>query len=311
MQTYRSIESIPFFDNSICTVGMFDGVHRGHQLMIRTLLQTAEAKNARPVLITFDPHPVVILTGGLEKVSLLTTTDEKLILFEKMGMTHVLLMPFSKEMAGFTAEHFIRDILLKKIGLSALLVGFNHTLGHDRGTIDMIRQIGSENHFEAIPVPAVNIGSVNVSSTEIRTAIRDGNTELAAEYLGRQYSVSGRVVRGMQIGRKLGFPTANLEVPAEKLVPGDGVYSVLVACNGEEYGGLVNIGHSPTISGKVWGIEIYIDNFKEIIYNKDLKIKFLSRLRDELKFDSIESLKKQIEKDLENARKSFATYIRR
>jgi riboflavin kinase/FMN adenylyltransferase len=309
MKVYRSFDMIPFQKNTVITLGMFDGVHLGHQAMIERLLQESST-GKRGLVATFEPHPLAVLGSGLEGF-LLSTTEEKLALFAELAVEHALLIPFDRRMAELTAESFIRDFLLEKIGLEGLIVGFNHTIGHDRSTLKKIQSLADTYHFFVDSVKPVRVQNEIISSTLIRQALRAGQIEKACLFLGKPYRLTGRVVTGNRIGRRLGFPTANMKVSHEKLVPADGVYAVQVLVQNGILNGLANIGFSPTIPGKKWGIEIFIDNFKEIIYNKDLTIQFIGRLRDEKKFNSTEELIQQIKEDQQCAQLKFAQHKRR
>jgi riboflavin kinase/FMN adenylyltransferase len=309
MKVYRSFDAVPFNKHTIITLGMFDGVHLGHQAMIQRLVRKSSA-GKRGLVATFEPHPLAVLGDGTESF-LLSTTEEKLALFDELAVEHTFLIPFDREMAKLSAESFIRDFLIEKIGLEGLIVGFNHTMGHDRRSLKEIQSLAETHRFFVDSVKPVRIQNEIVSSTRIRQALRAGQIENARLFLGKPYRMTGKVIAGNQIGRRLGFPTANMKVSAEKLVPADGVYAVEVLLQNQILNGLANIGHSPTIPGKSWGIEIFIDNFKEIIYNNDLTVQFVGRLRNEKKFDSSEELIRQIKKDQQNAQLRFAQYKRR
>ena len=312
MKVFHNIKEIPFFENTIITIGTFDGVHLGHQEMIRVLLRTAEQNRSRSLLITFDPHPLKVLGDRSKPVSLLTIRDEREPIFQALHLDNVFFMPFHREIASLTASQFIQDLLMKQIGLRSLVVGFNNTLGHDRkGNSNALREIGRQLGFSVQHVNPVIVKDQTVSSTLIREALRRGEVRHAQEWLGRPYSMHGRVIRGRGIGRKLGFPTANLDVAEDKLVPKDGVYAVLIQFESRSYTGLANIGYAPTLPGKSYGIEIYIDNFSEIIYNNSLEIKFIGYLREERKFESSEAMIEQIKKDQKKAQPLLAPYIRR
>jgi len=311
MPFYHKIKEIPFFENTIVTIGTFDGIHLGHQEIIRKLLEISKQHKARHLLITFDPHPLTVLTNNQKPVLLITTNQEKKSLFLKYHIENVLFLPFNRKLAKKSASDFIQTVL-KHIGLNGLLVGFNHTLGRDRsGTIETLNGIGERFDFFVQSIPPVQMDRQNVSSTGIRQIILSGDVKRANQWLGRPYSLQGNVISGKRVGRDLGFPTANLEIPKEKLIPRDGVYAVLIHYASRIFAGLANIGQAPTIPGKTYGIEIYIDNFKENIYNKQLEIKFIKHLRDEMKFISSEMLVQQIKKDLKEARVTLAPYVRR
>ena len=309
MEVYRSFDAVPFQKNTVMTLGMFDGVHLGHQAMIRRLVQES-ADGKRGLVATFDPHPMAVLGKGVEGF-LLSTMDEKLTSFSELGVECVLLIPFDREIAKLSAESFIRDFLIEKIGLEGLIVGFNHTLGHDRSPLKKIQSLAETYHFFVDSVQPVTVQNEIVSSTVIREALRNGQIEKATQFLGKSYCLAGKVIPGHRIGRHLGFPTANVEVSGQKVVPADGVYAVRIQMQERMMNGLANIGISPTIPGKSWGVEIFIDNFKEIIYNKDLTIEFVGRLRDEKKFKSREELIQQMKEDQRNAQKRYLQYKRR
>ncbi|MBN2105089.1 bifunctional riboflavin kinase/FAD synthetase [bacterium] len=312
MHLYQTIEDIPFFENTVITIGTFDGIHLGHQEIIRDLLSVSEHRKARHLLVTFNPHPLTVVNKEKTPVLLLTTNQEKKYFFQKSHLDNVLFLPFTLGMAKLSASEFIQTVLMKKIGLKGLLIGFNHSLGHDRtGTPEALKEIGERLGFFIQCIDPVKMNDQIVSSTGIRQMLLYGDLESANAWLGRPYSVQGNVISGKKLGRQLGFPTANLDVPKDKLLPKDGVYAVLIHYESEIFMGLANIGYAPTIPGKAHGLEIYIDNFKEIIYNKDLEIRFIKRLRDEEKFESSETMVQQIENDLQKARAVLASYIRR
>lgn len=312
MQIYRSLEKIPFFENTWLTMGTFDGLHRGHQQIIRQLTDTAGNANGRSVLITFDPHPLTIIGNGLN-VELLTTTEEKLELLSDYPVDVVLIIPFTESLAKIDADDFLKRFLIEKIGMRGFITGINHAFGRKQsGTLEQLRTWSHQIPFKLIEVPPSIEGGSMISSTRIRHSIKNGDVATAIQLLGYPYQLNGFVKQGMNLGKRIGFPTANLHLSDPmKAVPKDGVYAVRVALENTIYNGMMNIGTSPTILEKSWGIEIFIDNFNKNIYNKALRVQLIDRIRDEKRFESIDDLVNQIKKDKQKTQAIMANRFRR
>jgi riboflavin kinase/FMN adenylyltransferase len=312
MKIFKSIDEIPFFENTGITVGTFDGVHLGHLSLIQNLNRYVQYSGGRGLVITFEPHPLAVVHPARKPAKLLTTIHEKMDQFQRNEVECVLQMPFTKELAAMDADSFVRKLLIQKIGMAGLVIGYNQKMGHEgKGNPVFLESMASRHGFFFQQVPAVKVDGQIVSSTLIRESLLRSELDLANRLLGRHYSLEGKVVQGQKIGRRLGFPTANIDIASEKLIPADGVYATWVNYADRIYKGLTNIGYSPSISGKKWGVEIYIDNFSEIIYNKRLKLEFVAFLRKERHFKSLNALIDQIEKDKEKARGILVPFVRR
>ena len=282
------------------TIGTFDGVHIGHQKILQTLLDEAKRIDGESVLLTFYPHPRMILYPESHGMKLLQTQAEKMEKLSEYGLQNLIIYPFSFDFSRLTALEFVRDILVNKLHVRKIVIGYDHQFGKNReGNIQYLKDIADTYEFEVIEIPAQDIDEVNISSTKIREALLKGDVQRAAVFLGQPYVISGKVVRGRALGRTIGFPTANIEVNSDlKLVPGIGVYAVEVHVEGNAYRGMLNIGKRPTIvSTDDVHLEVHILDFQEDIYDKMITIRFMERVRDEQKFESVEALKEQLQKD--------------
>lgn len=300
MKVYRDLKEFTKLDNAVVSTGTFDGVHNGHKIILQRLCKTAEQTGGESVLITFDPHPRLVLnpTGNTD-LKLLTTVEEKIALLEAQGIQHLLIIPFTPEFAQTSGEAYIKDILVRTIGVKKLVIGYDHRFGKGRGgSFKELVEMAPTYGFEVEEIPAVEIDDSAISSTKIRKAIAAGDMEGANEKLGYPYALSGRVVKGHQLGRTIQFPTANIEPEDSlKLIPAIGVYAATVELNNKEYYAMVNIGVRPTFGGNKLKIETHIINFEEDIYHKTICIRFRSRIRPEIKFASADDLKIQLQKD--------------
>ena len=294
-----NLEDFKCVDHSIVTSGTFDGVHVGHQKILRQLVDTAKFHKGQSIVITLWPHPRFVLNRDPESLKLLSTFEEKAALIEEMGVDILLKVPFTKDFSELSSQSFIEDIIIKKLNTEVLIIGYDHRFGKNReGGFDYLMEHASEFGFEVKEIPREDIDHAGVSSTRIRHALAAGEVHIAGELLGRHYSLSGFVKDGDRIGRSIGFPTANIDVPeAYKLVPCDGAYAVYIHLGNEKFQGMLNIGWRPTVSGQERRIEVNIFNFDREIYNKRLTIEFVQLLRKEKKFGSIELLKDQLNKD--------------
>ncbi len=287
----------------VATTGFFDGVHRGHQKVIERLCAIAKEKGVKSEVITFWPHPRSVLQQDAFNLRLLTTLDEKKVHFKRLGVNKVRVLEFSKQFSQLSTEEFVSEYLIKKLGVSTLVIGYDHKIGHNKNQTqhDMISICQSQG-LEVVRVEENTIDGQIVSSTKIRKKLEDGEIATANKYLGYNYSIEGVVIKGNGLGRTIGFPTANLQLYAPlKLVPKDGVYAVRAYVNRNEkvaYKGICNIGYRPTVANNnAKTIETNILAFNEDIYGLDLKIEFVARMRNEQKFEGLSELKKQLERD--------------
>lgn len=292
----------------VLTVGTFDGLHAGHMLLLNRLKNKAKEIGGQSVVFSFNPHPRQVLSPSSASLKLLNTIDEKILLLEKAGIDNVIIFPFSKEFAKLDSCSFIEDILYKQLKVSHLVVGYDHHFGRDRqGDVEKLKTCAKPFGFDVERVEALQINNQKVSSTVIRNLLTQGSIKNANEYLTYNYFITGKVMHGKQIGRKIGFPTANIFVEDKfKLIPKNGVYAVEIIVDGKLKNGMLNIGTKPTVNeNQEIFIEVYIFDFHEDIYSKYLQINFIEYIRSEKKFDSIIDLKFQIEKDSQTIQNLF------
>ncbi len=303
MKVHYNIDEIPEIKNAIVSQGTFDGVHLAHKKIIERLKQIASIKNGETVIITFEPHPRIVLLTLDHGLQLLSTLNEKINLLEKAGVDHLIILPFTKEFSRLSSEQFIRNILVNKLKTNTLVIGYDHRFGKNReGSFEHLKTSASLYGFEVEEIPEQDIDEIAVSSTKIRQALLNNDIQTAQKYLGNSYSLEGKVIKGKQLGRTIGYPTANIEVEnLYKLIPQDGVYAVWVWYNKARFGGMLNIGNNPTIKDKGRSIEVNIFNFDKEIYTENLKIEFVSKLRNEEKFNGLDALKNQLHLDKQNA----------
>lgn len=298
MKIYHNIEEFQKIENAVVTTGTFDGVHIGHVKIIDRLKEVAKKINGETVLLTFFPHPRTVLFSDND-LKLISTKHEKIALLEQAGIDHLIIHPFSREFSRLSSVEFVRDILVNKIGTSKLVIGYNHHFGRNReGSFEHLKEYGPVYGFQVEEIAAQDVENVSVSSTKIRKAVENGDILTAREYLNHDFSITGIVVRGNHLGHKIGFPTANIKIlNSHKLVPANGVYAVRVLTHGKEYQGMLNIGVRPTVDGSEKTIEVHIIDFDKDVYGEELTLFFEDRIRDEQKFESLDALKKQLEKD--------------
>jgi riboflavin kinase/FMN adenylyltransferase len=305
MMLIHSLNSLLDFKNPIVTIGTFDGVHTGHMAVISHLIESANALEGESVVITFSPHPRKVISGSGQQLSLLTTSDEKIMLLERSGIDHLIIIDFDKELSMMNACDFVEYVLVKKIGARHLIVGFNHHFGRKgEGDFNTIKQCAARFDLSVEMVKAVSSVSGTISSSVIRDALLEGRLEDANNMLGYCYSINGRVVEGRKIGRSIGFPTANINPDdPEKLIPRTGVYAVGIMMGNEEYKGVMSIGFNPTVNSEPAGrtIEVYIFDFEKEIYGSEITVILKFRLRDEMKFSGLTELAAQIGLDKKNA----------
>ncbi len=299
MKIYHNISEFSGVNKSVVTTGTFDGVHLGHQVILNRLKEIAEKTGGETVILTFFPHPRMVLYPEQNDLRLINTIDERVELLKNTGIDHLIIHPFSKEFSRLSSIDFVRDILVNQLHTHKLVIGYDHHFGRNReGTFEHLQEYGPLYGFNVEEIPAQEIQQINISSTKIRNSLMDGEINAANQFLGYHYFLQGTVVPGNQIGRKIGFPTANIKVNEwYKLIPAKGVYAVRIHIDNNTFNGMLNIGTRPTIDGTENTIEVNIFNFNDDIYNKDIKIEFVERIRHEQKFEELESLKKQLEID--------------
>lgn len=304
MDVIRGIENIPTdLRCAVVTIGNFDGIHLGHRLIFRRLAEEARRVKCPAVVISFEPHPKMILHPERRPFYLLTSPKEKIRLLAGLNMDTLILIPFSLEYARTTAEEFVRSVLWEKLHIRKIIIGHDYTFGRGKeGNEAFLTALGQRLGFEVEVMNAVQVGETTVSSTKIREALLAGEVRFAATLLGRPYNLSGRVIPGHHRGVRLGFPTANI-TPDKELVPPRGVYAVHILVEGNRRPGVLNIGFNPTFADQKLSIEVHIFDFNENIYRKMLDILFIERIRDEIRFNSPGELIDQIERDVSQARK--------
>lgn len=313
-QIFRRLEDVQLDTRSIITVGTFDGLHRGHQEIVRALKKEARARQGSTTVVTFDPHPQMVLQRpDKPPVQILTTTAEKIALLQRENVDRVLVIPFTLEFSRLSSENFVRGILCQRLGLQAMVVGHDHGFGKNReGDFATLQRLGAELGFAVHEVPPFELGGVTLSSTKVREALLNGEVEKATEYLGREYALSGKVEHGDERGRRLGFPTANLQPSNDsKLAPANGVYAVWVEIvdsvvahheTAKKYPAMLNIGLRPTFGKLTRMIEAHLLDFSGELYGATLNVYFARRLRNEQKFESSTALVAQLHRDQEAAR---------
>lgn len=283
---------------TVVTIGTFDGVHAGHQKIIERLVNTAKLSNLESVILTFFPHPRMVLQKE-SGIKLINTIDERTELIEKTGVDHLVIHPFTQQFSRLTAREFVRDILVKKLNAKKVIIGYDHRFGRNRtADIDDLRKFGEEYGFEVEEISQQDVEEVAVSSTKIRNALQEGMVEKANRYLQHPFSLTGTVVKGKGLGKEFSYPTANLAIPEDyKLIPKNGVYVVRSLIDGKAYFGMMNIGTNPTVGGDKRTIETHFFDLDKDLYGKRLQIEMLVRIRDEKKFDSIDALKVAMKQD--------------
>jgi riboflavin kinase/FMN adenylyltransferase len=309
MKVYRSLDELPIIKNAIVTQGTFGGVHAAHKVILNRLKQIAKEKNGETVVMTFDPHPRMVLFPDDHGLKLLHTLDEKIVALENEGIDHLIIIPFTKEFSRLTSMQFIRDIMVNKIETKVLVIGYNHRFGKNReGSFEHLKEYSNLYGFDVEEIPEQDIDEISVSSTRIRKALEEGDVKQAAKYLGRDYIVSGTVVKGKQLGRTIGFPTANIKIgDTNKQIPADGVYAVKVFINNRTILGMLNCGVRPTVDGLTHAVEVHLFDFNEDLYNITFTVAFVDKLRNEIKFENLQALTNQLEKDKLHALAIFST----
>ncbi len=312
MRIIRELISSVQFNQPIVTLGTYDGVHLGHQEIIRGMVKRAKENGQESVLLTFDPHPRMVLYPESHSVRLIDTVEEKLVKLEKLGLDTVILFPFTMKFSRLTAVEFVRDILVGQIGVKEMVVGYDHHFGKNReGNFQQLKELGNLYDFSVNEIQAVSAGEVTVSSTKVRKALAAGEMDLVTRFLGEPYRLTGEVIHGNKLGRTIGFPTANLKIDqTTKMLPEIGVYAVRVQLNDRNFEGVMNIGKKPTVQqSDLISVEVFLFEFAEEIYGELLTVTIFDRLRGEQRFGSVEELKQQLKKDEQNARSVFVSMV--
>lgn len=302
MRVFRHIDELPAFQNAVLTIGTFDGVHIGHKKILSRIKEIAKEENGESILITFDPHPRIVLSND-DSVRLLTTLNEKTELLRANGIDNLVVAKFSRSFSEMTPEEYITDFLYKRFQPNVVVIGYDHKFGKNRaGDINFMKDKGAELGFRVEEIPKQEVDEMAVSSTKIRNALQEGNIDQANSLLGHAYTVEGTVVRGDGIGRQLGYPTANLQVDDPyKLIPADGVYAVRVNHKATIYNGMLSIGVRPTFNGQMRTIEVNIFNFEQDIYGQKIKLSFVEKIRPEIEFANADELIKKMDEDKQSA----------
>ena len=301
MQVHRDIENLPAFHSAVVTIGTFDGVHMGHRQVIDKLKSEAKAIDGETVIITFHPHPRKVVSSTILGIRLINTLDEKIELLRQLDIDHLVVVPFTDAFANQPAEEYLKNFLIDKFHPHTIIIGYDHRFGRDRvGDYRLLEKNALAYNYQLKEIPKHILENISISSTNIREAILHSDIATADKLLGYEFFFSGVVVHGNKLGRTLGYPTANLKVVnEEKIVPGNGIYAVFAQTEGssEKLKGMMSIGFRPTVDGKTRVIEVNIFNFNEEIYDQTLKVYVKKYLREEVKFDGLESLVKQIDQD--------------
>ena len=307
MKIFHSINEFNSSKKTILTLGTFDGVHIGHRKILEKLTQNTRNGEYESLVLTFFPHPRMVLKGQSD-VKLLNTISEKIDLLEKLGVQNLVIHPFDETFSQLTAEEFVKTVLVEKFHIQKIIIGHDHRFGKNRtANIDDLIEFGKQYHFEVEQISVQEINDVSISSTKIRNALKEGNMALANDYLGYEYFVTGIVSKGKQLGRTIGFPTANLQIEEnDKLIPQNGVYVIKSTINQKTIFGIMNIGFNPTVAGEKLSVEVHYFDFDADLYNQEIRVSILEYLRAEQKFDSVAKLKEQLEKDKNTA----MTYIK-
>lgn len=304
MKVYHKLSEFTALSHAVVTSGTFDGVHIGHQKILKSLNEIAAKKGGESVVLTFWPHPRMVVSRDSQQLKLITTIEEKIALIEKLGVQHLLVVPFTREFSELSAEKYVQEILINTIGTKTLVIGYDHRFGKNReGGFDYLEKNSNRFGISLEEIPRQEIEDLTISSTKVRNALTDGNVDLASNLLGRNYEFTGIVAKGRQLGRQLGFPTANVQVKENyKLIPANGVYAVRANVREVVYNGIMNIGNRPTVEGVGRTQEVHIFDFNSDIYGELITVEIVSFIRNEVKFSSITELKNQIEVDSSSAK---------
>ena len=299
MKIYYDIENFKKVPNAVVTIGTFDGVHRGHQEILRNMVNRAHELGGESVVVTFYPHPRQVISHDSD-IRFISTQEEKIRLLETLGIDNLIIIKFTKEFAAIPSEDFIKNFIVKNIQPAVLIIGYDHHFGKGRtGDFDMLYELGSQYHFKVEKIQEQDVDNVAVSSTKIRQFLENGDIKHANMLLGYEFSYTGKVIHGQQVGHKMGYPTANIDVAEEfQLIEKQGVYATFAEIDGKSYPAMTYIGKRPTMhDNRPQSIETYIISFDGDLYDKEIKIRFVDFVRDDKKFDNFEALKRQISID--------------
>ena len=308
VQIHKNVHNLPIFKNAVLTIGTYDGVHFGHQQIIKRINDIAKEIDGESILLTFDPHPRLVLNPNDETLKLISTIDEKEELLETFGLQHLVIAEFSKDFASMEAEAYVEKILIDNFHPKKIVIGYDHRFGKNRkGNIELLRALSAKYNYEVEEIPAQTLDEISVSSTKVRTALLAGDIKHANQFLAHPFTIKGKVIHGDKIGRILGFPTANIEISnPHKLIPASGVYAVKIKIEHQFYKGALSIGYRETVfDNSKLTIEVFILDFEGDLYNKDLDMIFVDYLRPQIKYENWDLLKVQIEKDVEAVRNAI------
>lgn len=304
MITIKSIKEIVNIKKSVITIGNFDGLHKGHQVLIKKAIESAKKRNVESVVFTFENHPANYFAKT--PIKNVITNEEKIKRLEDLGVDYVISIPFDEYMTKISALEFVKSILLNKLGAIKIVVGHDFTFAKNKeGDTKLLEELSLQYGFDLEVIMPIKVNDIRVSSTYIRNLVAEGSVCKVKEYLGYNCEIKGNVIKCKQLGRTIGFPTANIEVDEDTLIPKNGIYATKVHIDEQVYYGATNIGYNPTVNGDKLSIETNILNFNEDIYGKDIKVEFLERIRDEKKFSSLDELKSQLKKDTDYVFKKY------
>ena len=298
MKIYRSIEAYNEDKRSVVTIGTFDGIHLGHQKILSRLINSSKNKDLNSVVLTFFPHPRIIL-NKYNEVKMIDTLNEKIIHLNEIGIDTLIIHPFDKKFSLLSANQFIKDFLVEKLKIKHIIIGYDHRFGKGReASVTDLKNYASDYDFTVEEIKAQEIEKITVSSTKIRNSINEGDIKTTEKYLGRYFNLTGKVVKGDGLGKKINYPTANIFIEETyKIIPKDGVYLIETIIKDKLFNGMMNIGHRPTIGTNIKSIEVHLFNFNEDIYDQVISVKMISKIREEKKFSSIQALQEQLVKD--------------
>lgn len=308
MRIFHSLSALPTFKNAVVTIGSFDGIHQGHQELLSRINQLARERDGESIVVTFDPHPRQIIYPKDDSLELITNTNEKVALLEHYGIDNVVIVPFTIEFSQQSADEYIEQFLVRHFNPSCVVIGYDHRFGLNRqGNINYLKKYGQELGFQVEEIHKQTVDNLDISSTKIRNALKTGDLATANRLLGHPFPLSGKIVHGQEIGRKIGFPTANLDPKDKaKLIPADGVYAVRAHLGDLELDGMLYIGNRPTIKGHSnQTIEVNLFNFNQTIYGETLELELIEMLRGDVHFDSMEALTVQLTADRTAAKKAL------
>ncbi|MAS15856.1 MAG: riboflavin biosynthesis protein RibF [Flavobacteriaceae bacterium] len=298
MKIYRSINEYNEDKRSVVTIGTFDGLHHGHQKIFKRVINSSKNKNLSSVVLTFFPHPRIIL-NKYNDIKMIDTLDEKILHINKIGIDSLIIHPFDKNFSLLSANQFIKDYLVEKLKMKHIIIGYDHRFGKGReASVTDLKNYASDYDFTVEEIQAQEIEKIAISSTKVRNSINNGDLKTTEKYLGRCFNLTGKVIKGDGLGKKIMYPTANIFVKEKyKIIPKDGVYLIKTFIKNKLYNGMMNIGHRPTIGANEKSLEVHLFNFNKDIYGEQISVDIISKIRDEKKFSSIEALKDQLVKD--------------